>query len=139
MAGGMFTKCVGTADKWNQVMKLIGHLRWVDCLRLFDQGSRPFPTDVKKENVTHLIDKPTGDKPNDSDRTQMEIIQLAGGIAKPTWKPRVQTNRLLLEWCCSDTSFFLNAISRFENVYFLLLINCLGSFSHRRRKLPFGN
>ena len=58
---------------------------------------------LKKENVKIQIDKPTGDNTNDSDFIQMERIQLAGGIAKPTWKPRVQTNRLLLEWCCSDT------------------------------------
>ena len=100
-----FTKCFGTADKWNQVMKLIGRLRWVDFLRLFNQGSRSFPTDVKKGNVKIQIDKPTGHKTNDSDLTQMKRIQHAGGIAKPTWKPMVQTNRLLLEWCCSDTSF----------------------------------
>ena len=86
-------------------MKLIGHLRWVDFFRLFNQGSRSFPTDVKKENVKIQIVKPIGDKTNDSDPSHMERIQLAGGIAKPTWKPRVQTNRLLLEWCCSDTLF----------------------------------
>ena len=106
MAGDLFTTWFGTGDKWDQVMKLIGHLRWVDFLRLFNQGSRPFPTDVKKENVKIPIDKPTGDKTNDSDLTQMERIQLAVGIAKPIRKPRIQTNRLLLEWCCSDTSFF---------------------------------
>ena len=87
-------------------MKLIGHLRWYDFLRLFNQGSRSFPTDVKKENVKIQIDKPTGDKPNSSDLTPVERIQLAGGIAKPITKPKIQTNRLLLEWCCSDTSFF---------------------------------
>ena len=101
----MFTKCFGTADKWNQVMKLIGHLRWFDFLRLFNQWSRPCPTDVKKEHVKIQIDKPTGDKTNASDLTQMERIQHAGGIAKTIRKPRIQTNRLLLEWCCSDTSF----------------------------------
>ena len=36
----------------------------------------------------------------------MEKIQLAGGIGTPTGKPKIQTNRLLLEWCCSDTSSF---------------------------------
>ena len=104
MARGMFTKCFGTADKWNPVMKLIGHLRWVDFLRLCNQGSRSFFTDVKKENVKIQTDKPIGDTTNDSDLTQMERIQLADGIAKPIRKPRIQTNRLLLEWCCSDTS-----------------------------------
>ena len=84
-------------------MKLIGHLRWVDLLRAFNQGSRPFHTDVKKEKVNIKIDKPTGDTPNAADLSQMERIQLAGGGAKPTCKPRIQTDRLLLEWCCSDT------------------------------------
>ena len=64
-------------------MKLIGHLRWVDFLRRFNQGIRSVPTDVKKENVNISIDKPTGDKTIESDLTQMERIQLAGGIAKP--------------------------------------------------------
>ena len=36
----------------------------------------------------------------------MERIQVAGGVAKPIIEPRIQTNRLLLEWCCSDGSFF---------------------------------
>ena len=47
MAGDIFTKRFGTIDKWVQVMKLIGHLSWNDFLRLFNQGSRLFPTDVK--------------------------------------------------------------------------------------------
>ena len=58
MAGDLFTKCVGTTDKWIQVMKLIGHLSWSDVLRRFNQGSRLFPTDVKKENVKIQVDKP---------------------------------------------------------------------------------
>ena len=74
MAGDMFTTCFGTADKWDQVMKLIGHLRWVYFLRLFNQGSRSFPNDLKQENVKIKIDKPTGDKTNESDLTQMERI-----------------------------------------------------------------
>ena len=98
MAGDMFTKCFGTADK-----KLIGRLRWADFLRVFNQWSRSFPTDVKKEHVKIQIDKPTGDKSNESDLIQMERIQLAGGIVKPIGKLRIETNRLLLDWCCSDT------------------------------------
>ena len=118
MAGDMFTKCFGTADKWDQVMKLVGHLRWVDFLRLFNQGGRSFPIDVKHENVKHVIDKPIGGKTNESDLTQMERIQLAGGIAKPIGKLRIQANRLLLEWCCSDTSFLFCMPSHDSKTFF---------------------
>ena len=110
MAGDLFTKCVCTTDKWNQVMKLIGHLAWNDLLRLFNQGSRLFLTEAKKDNVKIQIDKPTdgkggATKPNGSDLISEERIQFAGGILKPTCKPKCQPNGLLLEWCCSDTSF----------------------------------
>ena len=66
-------------------MKLIGRLRWVDFLRLFNQGSCPFPIEVKKENIKIQIDKPTGGRINESDPTQMERAQLAGGVAKQTY------------------------------------------------------
>ena len=59
---GIFTECVGTTDQWIQVMKLIGHLSWSDFLRLFNQGSRLFPTVVKRENVRIQIDKPNEGK-----------------------------------------------------------------------------
>ena len=55
-------------------MKLIGHLRWVDFLRRFNQGSRSLPTDSKQEDVKIKIDKPTRDKTNESDLIQMERI-----------------------------------------------------------------
>ena len=110
MASDICTKCFGTTDKWTQVMKMIGHLSRNDVLRSFNQGSRLFPTDLKQEDVDIQMDKPTegedvSTKSNGSDLISVERIQLAGGIVTPTFKPTRQPNRLLLEWCCSDTSF----------------------------------
>ena len=45
----MFTKCFGTSQKWHEGMKLITHMPWPDFLKLFNQGSKPYPQDVKKE------------------------------------------------------------------------------------------
>ena len=92
-------------------MKLIGHLSWGDCLRLFNQGSHSFPTDLKKDIVKIQIDKPTEEKhvftkSNESDLTPMERIEFASGIAKPIVKPRIQVNGLSLDLCCSDASLF---------------------------------
>ena len=63
---------------------------------------------MEKENVKIQFDKPTdgkggATKPNGSDLTSDEGIQFACGIVKPTFKSRCQPNRLLLEWCYSDT------------------------------------
>ena len=60
----------------------------------------------KQTHVKIKIDKPTEVKDvyNGSDLTSVERIQLAGGIDKVTFKPNSQPTRLLLDWCCADTS-----------------------------------
>ena len=49
MAGDMFTKCFGNSQKLYEVMKPISHMPWSDFLKLFNQGNKPYPQDVKKE------------------------------------------------------------------------------------------
>ena len=48
IAGDMFTKCFGISQKWYEVMKRIPHMPWSDFLKLFNQGNKPYPQDVKQ-------------------------------------------------------------------------------------------
>ena len=108
-------------------MKLISHMPWIDVLKLFNQGNKPYPQDIKKEitntdvkkehNVLALKDdtKTTKGWPNQradtKDTTEKKLPTLSensrrtlmGGVANPT---SGKDNRVLLERCCSDSSFF---------------------------------
>ena len=46
-----------TLQKWYEVMKRISHLPWMDFPRLFKQGNKPYPQDVKKEVVKTEVEK----------------------------------------------------------------------------------
>ena len=99
----------------------------MDVLKLFNQGNKPYPqdikkettkTDVKKEDIVWTFKHDTRTKkgwPNQradiKDTTEKKSPTLSkklrrtliGGVANPT-SGRNYIN--LLEWCCSDSSFF---------------------------------
>ena len=49
MAGDMFIKCAGSSQKLYEVMKPIFHMLGSDLLKLFNQGNKHYPQDVKKD------------------------------------------------------------------------------------------
>ena len=123
MAGDdVFTKCFGNSQKWYEVMKLISHVAWPDFLKLFNQGKKPYPhdvkkqitkTEVKKEDVVQKVrdnieakkglpNQMKGSLPTSS-KNKTKTLSLTGGVAAPN---PGKHNRILLEWCCSDFSFF---------------------------------
>ena len=99
---------------------------WIDFLKLFNQGNKPYPqdvkkevakTEVKKEEIVFTLkdDTTTKNGPNQriniKDTTEKKLqtfsnngrLTLMGGVANPTSE---RDNILLLDWCCSDSSFF---------------------------------
>ena len=52
MAADIFTKVFTKPEMWQNVTRLIAHMRWADFLQLFNKGSIPFPTkDTPKVEV----------------------------------------------------------------------------------------
>ena len=112
-------------------MRLISHMPWSDALKLFNQGHKPYPqyvkkditkTEVKTEEIVLTLKDDTRTKkgwpnqmadakdttkkepPTISKRKRRTLMSSAYSIAANSISSR--NNIMLLEWCCSDYSFF---------------------------------